>query len=155
MVIQIDSREKPGAIKKIREEFDLQGVKHFVSKLPVGDYISLDNAFFAIDRKKDLLELCGNVTQDHTRFIRELLRASEIGIKLVFLCENGEGITCLEDVKEWKNPRRFQSSKATNGETLYKILHTIQWRHNTRFLFCQKEETGKKIIDLLKNGKTN
>ena len=37
MVIQIDSREKDRAIRKIVEEFDRRGVKHPVSKLMVGD----------------------------------------------------------------------------------------------------------------------
>ena len=43
MVIQIDSREKDRAIRKIVEEFDRQGVKHPVSKLMVGDYMNYDN----------------------------------------------------------------------------------------------------------------
>ena len=33
MIIQIDSREKARAIKKIVAEFDSQGIKHPVSKL--------------------------------------------------------------------------------------------------------------------------
>ena len=42
MDIQIDSREKAKAIQKIISTFDRRGVNWFVSKLPVGDYISLD-----------------------------------------------------------------------------------------------------------------
>ena len=43
MDIQIDSREKARAIRKIVKTFDDNGVKHFSSKLLVGDYMSLDN----------------------------------------------------------------------------------------------------------------
>ena len=43
MDIQIDTREKQRAIRKILKTFDDNGVKHFSSKLLVGDYMSLDN----------------------------------------------------------------------------------------------------------------
>ena len=53
MVIQIDSREKARAIKKIVEEFDRKGIKHPVSKLMVGDYMNYDNPRLIIDRKQN------------------------------------------------------------------------------------------------------
>lgn len=149
MTIQIDSREKPKAIKGIIEEFDNQGVNHFVSKLPCGDYMSLDNARFVIDRKHDLLEVCNNVCQDHKRFISELKRANECGIKLVFLIEHSSYIKNLNDVLMWKNPRLKESPFAVSGERLYKILSTIEKNYNTKFYFCDKSNTGKKIIELL------
>ena len=37
MTLWIDSREKPRAITRILAEFDRQGIRYFVSKLPVGD----------------------------------------------------------------------------------------------------------------------
>ena len=43
VVIQIDSREKARAIKKIVDEFERQGIRHPVSKLMVGDYMNYDN----------------------------------------------------------------------------------------------------------------
>lgn len=151
MVIQVDSREKPHAIGKILKAFDDNGIKHFVSKLPVGDYISLDNAKLAIDRKANLLELCGNVCQQHKRFVGEMELANELGIKLIVLCEHGGKIEMLEDVKDWYNPRLKSSPKATTGERLYKILHSMSVRHGVEFLFCKKAETGSKIIELLGN----
>ena len=149
MTIQIDSLEKSHAIGKILAYFDRNSIQYFVSKLPVGDYISLDNAKFAIDRKANLQELCGNVCQQHKRFIAELVRANQLGIKLVVLCEHGGNIRTLEDVKSWYNYRLKFSPKATTGEQLYKILHTISIRHNVEFLFCNKSQTGAKIIELL------
>lgn len=111
MEIIIDSREKARAIQKILKEFDRQGVKYAVSKLFVGDYQSLDNARLIIDRKQSLLELCSNLCQQHKRFKAELVRAQEMGIKLIILCEHGGKITSLEAVKEWKNPRTYQWEK--------------------------------------------
>lgn len=149
MDIQIDSREKARAIKKIVAEFDTQNVHHFISKLLVGDYMSLDNPRLIIDRKQNLQELCGNVCQQHQRFKDELIRANRAGIKLIFLCEHGKDITCIEDVYFWQNPRRRVSPRATNGDQLYKSLCTIRDRYNADFVFCTKTETGKRIIELL------
>lgn len=135
MVIQIDSREKARAIKKIVKEFDRQGVKHPVSKLMVGDYMNYDNPRLVIDRKQNLSELCCNVCQDHDRFRRELMLAKENGIQIIFLVEHGKGIDRLEHVVFWENPRRWKrrknpdsgqwedvETKSTTGEVLYKIL---------------------------------
>ncbi|HCB94665.1 MAG TPA: hypothetical protein DEP65_02720, partial [Ruminococcus sp.] len=116
MTIQIDSREKPKAIKNIVAEFDRQNITHFVSKLPCGDYMSLDNARFAIDRKQNLIEVCSNVCQDHKRFINELKRANKIGIRLIFLIEHSQNIKTLDDVKTWRNPRLKESPLAVSGE---------------------------------------
>ena len=96
MIIQIDSREKARAIKKIVEEFNRQGVRHPVSKLMVGDYMNYDNPRLIIDRKQNLTELCSNVCQDHDRFRRELIKAQENDIKMVFLVEHGKGIRSEE-----------------------------------------------------------
>lgn len=85
MDIQIDSREKAKAIRKILKTFDDKGINHYTSKLFVGDYMSLDNPRLIIDRKQNLQELCGNVCQQHERFRKELIRARDAGIKLVIL----------------------------------------------------------------------
>ena len=160
MVIQIDSREKARAIQLIVKEFDRQGIVHPTSKLYVGDYMNYDNPRLVIDRKQNLLEVCSNVTQDHERFHNELVRAQEAGIKIIFLVEHGPDITCLEDVIWWENPRRHKrrkvngkwtdvETKATTGETLYNILTTLERKYGCEFRFCRKEETGKKIVEIL------
>lgn len=162
MIIQIDSREKAKAIQKIIAEFDRQGVKHPVSKLMVGDYMNYDNPRLIIDRKQNLTELCSNVCQDHERFRRELILAQENDIQLIILCEHGGGIEELEDVIFWDNPRGTKrmkvngkwetvTTKAMKGEVLYKILCTLQDKYGVRFLFCDKEDTGKRILEILSN----
>lgn len=169
MNIQIDSREKARAIRKIIKHFDDNGIKHFSSKLLVGDYMSLDNPRLIIDRKQNLQELCGNVCQQHERFKRELLKAIDAGIQLVILVEHGPDIKSVEDVYFWKNPRKHEirwkyenekrvkyvvSEKAVDGNQLYKSLCTIRDRYGVRFEFCTKNETGKRIIEIL-NGEDN
>ena len=164
MDIQIDSREKARAIRNIIKTFDESGVNHFSSKLLVGDYMNLDNPRLIIDRKQNLQELCGNVCQQHERFKRELIKAMEANIKLIVLVEHGPDIKSIEDVYFWQNPRKHEvrwrviygkrekyvvSAKAVDGIQLYKSLCTIRDRYNVRFEFCQKKDTGKRIIELL------
>ena len=164
MQIQVDTREHNKEWERIKGQFDALGVQYFRSKMYVGDYQSLDNPRLVIDRKKDLQEICGNVCQQHERFKAELLRAKEQGIKLVILCEHGADIKSLEDVFFWQNPRKYQirwktvngkrvkdviSAKAVDGNQLYKSLCTIRDRYGVSFIFCTKEETGQKIIEIL------
>lgn len=164
MDIQIDSREKARAIRKIIKTFDEQGIKHFSSKLLVGDYMSLDNPRLIIDRKQNLQELCGNVCQQHERFKRELLKAMDAGIQLVILVEHGADIKNLEDVYFWKNPRKHEvrwrvvngkrekyvvSAKAVDGNQLYRSLCTIRDRYHVYFEFCEKKDTGARIVEIL------
>ena len=153
MVVQIDSREHKTELARIQRGLERAGVRTFISKLYVGDYMSLDNAFLVIDRKKDLQELCGNITQQHERFQAELMRAREIGIRIIILCEHGPDIQSLEDVYFWQNPRLLESPKATTGKSLYKALCTIRDRYGVRFEFCNKRQTAQKIVELLGNGK--
>ena len=132
MVIQCDTREHKKEWKRIQSQFDSLGVQYFRSKLYCGDYQSLDNAKLCIDRKKDLQELCGNVCQQHERFKAELIRAREAGIQLIILCEHGPDIKSVGD-----------------GCQLYKSLCTIRDKYGVKFEFCTKEETGRRILELL------
>lgn len=167
MQIQIDSREHKSEVGRIKKQFDKLGVDYFTSKLYVGDYMSLDNPRLCIDRKKDLQELVNNVTHQHTRFREELTRAKEHGIKLVILCEHGPDIKTLEDVYFWENPQAKPTiwvmrdghpvkvashPGATSGNTLYKSLCTIRDRYGVDFYFCEKQETGRRIMELLGGG---
>lgn len=149
MQIQVDTREHLSEFERISKQFDALGVNYFRSKLYVGDYCSVDNPRIVIDRKKDLGEICSNICQQHERFKAELLRAEAAGFKLIILCEHGRAIKCLEDVYFYENPRRKRSPKATNGKQLYKALCTISERYGVEFVFCEKHQTGKKIIEVL------
>lgn len=152
MTIQIDSREKTKAIKKILLSFDAHGIDYFVSKLPVADYMCFDNPRLVIDRKQNLLEICSNVCQQHKRFTDELKRAQQYGIKVVILCEHGVGINTLDDVMRWKNPRLKKSPLAMSGERLYRIMSTMQKTYGVEWQFCDKNHTGQRIIEILGGG---
>ena len=160
MTIQVDSREKAHAITRILEHFHASGVKYYISKLYIGDYMNLDNPRVIVDRKQNLDELCGNVCRQHERFRSELIRAQENGIRLIILCEHGHGIKSLDDVLFWRNPRArtkklingrwtWTEQKVMHGDTLYKILCTMQRKYDVSFLFCDKTETGRRIVEIL------
>lgn len=153
MTIQIDTREHKFEVARIQRQLEREGADTFLSKLDVGDYMNTDNPHLSIDRKKDLTELCCNVTQQHERFRRELIRALDHGVHLVILIEHGPDIQSLEDVYFWENPRRAKSPRATNGEQLYKSLLTMQERYGVEFAFCDKRHTGKKIIEILEGNR--
>lgn len=177
MIIQIDSREKDRAIKKIIAEFDRQGIQHPVSKLMVGDYMNYDNPRVIVDRKQNLTEVCSNLTQQHGRFRREALKAKELGIKLIILVEDGLKIKSLDDVESWVNPRRWQycrdygiptkgdiaaniaeferhggTRQPTPGPQLMKTMRTMSERYGIQWEFCGKAQTGQRIIELLSDG---
>ena len=78
MQIQIDSREKSRAIRKIVEEFDRQDVKYFVSKLYVGDYINMERPLVFVDRKQNIAEIAQNATSGHARIKREQIGRAHV-----------------------------------------------------------------------------
>lgn len=150
MTVLIDTREKPQAIKLILAEFEKQGVTAIRNKLYVGDYQKLENPMLVIDRKQNLSEICNNVVQEHKRFTAELQRAKDIGIHVVILIEHSRNIRELDDVRHWVNPRLRVSPMAVSGERLYRILSTIEKHYGCEFRFCEKKDTGKRILEILR-----
>lgn len=164
ITIQMDTREKEGKKEHILKYFEETGVKVVRSKLFVGDYTLLQNQSVVVDLKMSVLELLQNINQDHARFKAECIRAMEHGIKLVILIEemppNG-------DIRCWKSPTyksdgyRTVRGKKTKvhkkGEQICKAspiaakktMWTMSQKYGVSFIFCEKEDTGRKILELL------
>ena len=149
MQIQIDSREHAKQIARIVSDFDRFGVKHFISKLYIGDYMNMDNPRVVIDRKQNCSELANNLFAQHRRFYDEVRRAKEHGIKLIILCEHGGQIHNIDDVREWNNPRLKTYPNSVTGRTLSDALFRLHISYGVDILFCDKRQTGTKIIELL------
>ena len=147
--IQYDTREKPHAITNIMNYFNKNNIETVRVKLDVGDYMTDPPGHISIDRKQNLIEVVGNVCQQHKRFSAECLRAMESGVQLIFLVEHGGQIKSLEDVKEWKNPRLEVSPYAVSGKRLYQIMKTYEVKYGVRWEFCDKRSTGRRIVELL------
>ena len=121
-----------------------------------------------VDSKFDIQELISDICgKQHDRFRDECILAQNNGIKLYILVENKGGqikgskivnptIRRLEDLHSWVNPRRciYRSGKqlypsATRGVSLMKACMTLEKRYGVIFKFCEPEESGKTIIELL------
>lgn len=152
LTVLMDTREKPKAVQTIMKQFEAAGVRVIRTKLWVADYQLFDNPHLVVDRKQSLSEICNNVVQDHKRFRDELIRAQEVGISVVILVEHGGGIKSLDDVPNWVNPRLKVSPLAVSGERLYKILKAMEYTYKVRFEFCDKRQTGKRILQILTEG---
>jgi ERCC4-type nuclease len=152
MLILEDTRQQASKHETKHKWFSENGIKVERCRLYVGDYTLPTNQSVCIDTKKDLQELVQDICQQHDRFRNELIRAKEAGIQLVILCEHGGQIKCLEDVYFWSNPRKKVSPKAMDGWKLFKVLNTMKDKYGVRFEFCDKRQTGKRIVEILNNG---
>lgn len=108
----------------------------------------------------------------HGFFHRGLKRAQNSQIQLYILVENKDGITSLNELFRWHNPRldvwkngteiigfykngrpKYKRVRkypyAATGEWLAKACLTMEQKYGVRFLFCQPEESGKQILKLL------
>jgi len=149
MLILEDTRQQARKHETKHRWFAENGIKVERCRLYVGDYTLPTNQSICIDTKRDLQELAQDVCQQHERFRAELVRAQEAGIHLIVLCEHGGGIKSLEDVYFWVNPRRQHSPGAISGQRLFKILNTMQEKYGVRFEFCDKRQTGRRIVEIL------
>jgi hypothetical protein len=109
----------------------------------------LDNQTVCIDRKQDLQELAGNLCQQHERFRAEMVRAQDVGIRLIFLIEHSATIKSLDDVRNWVNPRLKTSPKAITGARMAAIMETMAQKYGVEWRFCDKKSTGRLICEIL------
>ena len=144
MKIIIDSREKK--CDHIKAWFDKNGIEYEVKKLDVGDFMFPDNPKVSVDRKQNLSELSRNLTNkaDHSRFWKEVRRARAQGIKLYILCEHGAGIKSIEDVPKWHD-----KYSGVSGRRLMDVMYRLHIGWGVEILFCSKQQTAKKIIEIL------
>lgn len=147
MKITIDTREKK--CDHIKAWFEKNGIEYEIKKLDVGDYMLTDNPKISIDKKQNLSELSRNLTNkaDHSRFWKEVRRAREQGIKLYILCEHGGKIKSIQDVTQWQD-----KYSGVSGRYLMDEIYRVHISYGIEFVFCDKRSTGRKIIEILKEG---
>lgn len=144
MKIIIDSREKK--CDHIKKWFDKHGIEYEIKKLDVGDYQVDGNTAVSIDRKQNLAELSKNLMNkaDHSRFWKEIRRAKEQNIKLFILCEHGGKIKQIQDVVLWND-----KYSGVSGRSLMDVIYRLHIGWGVEILFCSKQQTAKKIIEIL------
>ena len=150
-VILTDTRQQKE--NHITKTFDKQGIIHIRTGLPSADYMALRyekgkglylDYSVLIDTKKDLLELCGNLTKDHDRLVREIDKGHELGCEEFVFIIGDTKIKTIEDIKKWSSPHT-----KIKGYVLLKIMETFKQHHNCKFVIVPKKEVGSKVIDLL------
>lgn len=167
MTIIEDVGQKQGQHENIRLHCEGKGIILRRQKLNTGDYILAPR--IAVDTKQGMGEVYSNLVQDHDRFRNECIRAQEDGTLLVILIENDEGMSCLDDVERWDNPRvheyyakyAWALAARKNGKTvklpappinnkrLIRMMETMTERYGVQWAFCSYEETGAKVVEIL------
>ena len=148
----IDTREKPKAIQSILKTIDDAGIQHESTKLLFGDYMDYNNPGLVVDRKQNIAELAKNCTVEAERFKRELERAQRANSRLVILVEQNR----YKDRNEWKQVEDISdlmlwSSPHTQirGEKVFRVLSAWINKYNISVQFCDKRQTGRRILEIL------
>ena len=142
IVYIFDTREKKN--DHIKAYFERHGIPFKVQKLDEGDYQIEGKSDITVDRKQNLQEMYNCVVNDKSRFMKEIRRCYQKGIKLFVLVEHGGQIKSLADVPKW-HPKYGTISSREIAERLYR-LHIS---YGVEILFCSKRQTAKKIIEIL------
>jgi len=197
MLILEDVGQQANKHKLKHDYFAEKGIERRIVPLPVGDYVAanaialdvmirkrdrgqdvrkidfLGSYKVAVDTKKDIQELVGNICgKEHARFRDELILAQNNGIKLYILVANEGDIKSIDDLFRWHNPRldimknsddcigfwrtgkpKYRKTRkyptATKGVTLAKACLTMEKKYNVSFVFCSNSEQGKRVLELL------
>lgn len=139
-----DSREQKN--QHIIKYFENHKIPYRIEKLDVGDYQIEGHPNISVDRKQNLDELSRNLVnrKDSARFWREVRRAFDQHVKLIILCEHGKGIESLQDVMNWHS-----EYCKIRGQTVVERALLCNASYGVEFVFCNKRQTAKKIIELL------
>lgn len=200
MLIGVDKAQKEGKHDIKHNQLISMGHELIYLPLPVGDYIIVDDTIREIikrrgdklkkmdligaikrscDSKAHMNEVYQNlIGTSHARFRDECILAQQNGIELTILIESAPGVSCLDDVKRWRNWKQLYAYCRRNhiktgqgmmdriddfvahggqkppvdGEQLYKAMRTSAERYGYRWAFCRPGDTGKAIIYLLTGG---
>lgn len=201
MVIAVDKAQKEGKHDLKHNQIISMGHELVFLPLPVGDYVLVDDRVSevvkrrgdklkkmdllavsrrSIDTKYGMEEVYGCLIGkgSHERFRDECILAQQAGIELTILVESAPEVSCLEDVKRWRNWKQLYAYCRRNhiktgqgmmdriddfvahggqkppvdGEQLYKAMRTSAERYGYRWAFCRPGDTGKAIIYLLTGG---
>jgi hypothetical protein len=126
-----------------REQRPIFNPKYFQSKkLEVGDYTIKELENIAHAERKSPQDLYQSIIQDHQRFVRMLIRAKDLNIKIKIFVEcSKQGFAN----KAWSE----QAGKLkTPGETLLKILNTLSERYDMTIEWCNgRVDMQKRILE--------
>ena len=141
LTIICDTREQD---THCEDYFKEKKIPTIVRKLDTGDYsaqigdLTLERSV-AIERKRNLDELCACMTSDRDRFEREFIRAKSINQKLFLIVENASWTDIMLG-----NYRSKLSSKSLSAS-----LFAWLARFDVTLIFCKPNETPVLIYSIL------
>jgi ERCC4-type nuclease len=144
ITVIVDTRENENL--HITDYFASKGIKYIERKLEYGDYsflsppipeLGFEKEFslefrIAIERKHNLDELSGNLTQSRDRFERELERAQADHAKLILMVENGSWDKIIE------HNYRTELNEKSYMASLFTFIH----RYNIDIQFIPAKYAG-------------
>lgn len=148
----IDTREKPKATETIMKQIKEAGIRYERTKLLFGDYMDWGRPHIVIDRKQNIAELAKNCTSEHERFRRELERAQRANSTLIILVEQNRyrdrdrwiHVETIEDLMLWSSPHT-----TIRGEKVYRVLRAWMAKYPIRVEFCDRRQTGARILEII------
>lgn len=147
MVIIEDTRNKTGKHEKKHHYWQAAGVGWLRSALPFGDYWPTPKV--AIDTKQDIQEIAMNMcgaASEKRRFREECKKAQQAGCKLIFLIED-KRYNVPDDLlggKVW-----LHNGQTIPGDQVFTAMRMHEERYGCEFWFCDPEESGRVIQELL------
>ena len=150
MVIVEDTRQKSGMHENKHEYWKDTGTDWIRSGLPFGDYWPTPKV--AVDTKQDIQEVTANMcgsSRSKARFREECKKARDAGCKLIFLIEDRD-FTAPEDLMTTAVPLR--NGQTIPGDQVYMAMRMHEERYGCEFWFCDPEESGRVIQELLEDG---
>ena len=149
MRIVEDTRQQAGKHANKHRAFKDAGVKIIRSKLPFGDYALAPTV--AVDTKQDIKEIAGNMcgsAKEKARFREECKLAQDSGCRLIILIEDPR-LTTPADLIGRKV--LLHTGRLIDGTQLARAMAVTSERYGVEFMFCDPEQTGKMIMELLTN----
>lgn len=152
MSIIVDTREQPSA--RALRRYKSFGCPYTRQTLRYGDYTynfvkpggtllyqpsETIHPDVIIERKMDLVELSGCLTQSRDRFVAEFGRAAEHGASIYLLVENAT----WENLVNGKYDTRFHPKAYLASITAFMARYHIQT------VFCKQETSGRLIKEIL------
>jgi ERCC4-type nuclease len=149
-----DAREKRNYHNNIEDYCKKINLPIIRKRLEVGDYRLanidengniefINNISVDVKGVGGLEELASDLYRDSKELNKKYKKCFHSGIKLIVLIQ--EDINCMDELLEWKS----KHSKI-NGRFLVYLIHTLQISYGIRFIFCNPQDTGAKILELLK-----
>lgn len=150
MLIVEDTRNKAGKHENKHGYWNEAGTLWTRSALPFGDYWPAPKV--AVDTKQNIQEVVANMCgagKEKRRFMEECKKARDAGTKLVFLIEDSRYHVpedlCGEHIY-------ILNGQTIPGDQAYMAMRMHEERYGCEFWFCDPEESGRVIQEILADG---